>query len=173
MTNPTNNTQDPSNNSSGVVLQATTGASSVGSKSSGGHVNTSAIMILVLQTMTKCLGGLNTFLQSTAKNVLSADLKEDAAYADQLSNARLDTKHYSGTGATAKAKNSAIATKNGAIMAYQQVIQARLKVHQNSEQTDMQMGSTTTSNIQQIASMLSSTIDLLTQVFGSINSINR
>ncbi len=173
MTDPINNMPNPGNEPSSASLKAITEVLPSTVKSSGGQVNTSAIMILVLQTMTKCLGGLNSFLQSTASTVLTADLKEDESYANDLSNAVLDTKHYTGTGHSATGKNASIALKNQGIMAYQQVLQARLKVHQNSEQTDIQLGSTTTSNIQQIASMLSSTIDLLTQVFGSINNINR
>lgn len=132
--------------------------------------DSSLIMIAAIMALITSLGTLNSFLKTVSSTLLSADLSEDQKYANQLSNIKLQTPL---AGSKRTATNRLISAANQQKMMYQQVLQARLKTHQNQEQVDIQSASTTTSNMQQLASILSSMIDLIGQIFGSVNTINR
>lgn len=144
----------------------------LGPGATGGAPNTSLIMIGAILALIQGLGTLNGFLKTVSSTILQADLSQDNRYANLLSQITLQTPKAGGGSAT-KAHNQSISVANQRKMMYQQVLQARLKTHQNQEQIDIQSASTTTSNMQQLASMLSSMIDLLGQVFSSVNTVNR
>lgn len=138
----------------------------------GTQRDTSLVMIGAILALIQGLGTLNGFLKTVSSTILQADLSQDNRYANLLSQITLKTPKAGGGSAT-KAYNQKISVSNQRKMMYQQVLQARLKTHQNQEQIDIQSASTTTSNMQQLASMLSSMIDLLGQVFSSVNTVNR
>lgn len=132
--------------------------------------DSSLVMIAAIMALITSLGTLNSFLKTVSSTLLSADLSLDQKYAQQLSNIKLQTPL---PGSKHTNTNRQISAANQQKMMYQQVLQARLKTHQNQEQIDIQSASTTTSNMQQLASILSSMIDLIGQIFGSVNTINR
>ena len=132
--------------------------------------DSSLVMISAIMALITSLGTLNSFLKTVSSTLLSADLSLDQKYADQLSRIKLSTP-LAGTKHTNT--NREISAANQQKMMYQQVLQARLKTHQNQEQIDIQSASTTTSNMRQLASIVSSMIDLIGQIFGSVNTINR
>jgi hypothetical protein len=133
------------------------------------NVDSSLIMIAAVQALIQSLGTLNGFLKTVSSQLLSADLRLDQSYAVDLSNIRLKTPL---PGSANASRNKQISVSNQMAMMRQQVLQARLKTHQNQEQIDIQAASTTTSNMQQLASILSSMIDLLGQVFTSVNQMH-
>lgn len=135
-----------------------------------GQTDYSKCVVKAVLGLIAALGWLNNFLKTVSSTLLNADLVQDQNYANNLSNLQLETP-IEGAGHTET--NQQRSVYNQKQMMRQQVLQARLKTHQNQEQIDIQSASTTTSNMQQLATQIGSMIDLMSQIFGSINTINR
>lgn len=167
---PNNPQYNPALLGPGGTEQNAPAASITPATGAGSSKDTSGLMILSILALITSLGTLNGYLKTVSSTLLNADLQQDNNYAALLSGIHLQTPR---PGTSHKYMNQKISVYNQRQMMYQQVLQARLKTHQNQEQIDIQAASTTTSNMQQLASMLSSMIDLLGQVFQSVNTINR
>ena len=130
-----------------------------------------AVMYRAIQLLITGMGSLNGFLKTISQSLLSMDLRIDQNYADSLSNIHLSS--FPAGAAPSGPSHERISLYNQRQMMWQQVLQARLKTHQNQEQIDIQNASTTTSNEQQLASVISSVLDLITQVGTNINQMGK
>ncbi len=152
-------------NAQNAALNAAYAASAANPNPLGGNTtDTSMILFMAMRIMIGSMTGLNSYLKNFSDTVLSSDLLQDQNYANQLSAITLKP-------ATTKGGDVSVYNQNQLMR--QSVLQARLKTHQNQEQLDIQTASTVTSNMQQLASVISSLLDMMSQIFGSVNTLNR
>ncbi|MDR3624763.1 MAG: hypothetical protein P4L16_06465 [Chlamydiales bacterium] len=124
----------------------------------------SAIIFSAIATMINALTSLNQYLSYFSNSILTSDLAKDNLYADQISALVLQSMNPNDP----KSVQDKISLENKNALLEQQVVQARLKAHQNSEQMDIQDASSTTTNSQQLTSVISAIFQMSSQILQSV-----
>lgn len=128
-----------------------------------------SVLFSAIETMVVALSSLNNYLRFFSNSVLANDLNQDNLYADQISGLALKQVPTNAN----KTQQHQISIENNNALLEQQVVQARLKAHQNQEQMDIQDASSTTTNSQQLTSIISAIFQIASQILQSVLGMSR